>query len=455
MDIAEITIKLIAVIVLVALNGFFVAAEFAIVKMRSSRIDSMINAGVSRAHYAKKLMDHLDVSLSVTQLGITLASLGLGWLGEPTVSLLLMPVFDALGMGGTAITISFIISFSIITSMHIILGELVPKSIAIQQVERVTLAISLPLLFFQRIMYPSVWVLNHVALFTAKCLGIDISGSNEDAAHTEDEIMILMEQSHKQGYIDKQELEYVDNVFDFADRYVREIMIPRTDMKCLYMEDTIAENMETIVKERMTRYPMCREDKDHIIGFIHVKDLMMYMHKHRLPRFRQLIRKTLVVPETMKLSMLLQTMQKQRSQLAIVVDEYGGTAGMVTIEDLIEEIVGEIQDEFDQERPGIEKRGDRVCSIDAMLLIEEVSDTFEIEIEADNIDTIGGWVYSNVQPPPQIGMMAAWNGAVFFVEEMDNLRITRLLVKLDKDLKEEHDEIVDLTGIVPEAASDQ
>ena len=298
-------------------------------------------------------------------------------------------------------------------------------------------------------------MLNHVAAFTAKCLGIDISGSNEDAAHTEDEIMILMEQSHKQGYIDKQELEYVDNVFDFADRYVREIMIPRTDMKCLYMEDTVAENMETIVKERMTRYPMCREDKDHIIGFIHVKDLMMYMHKHRLPRFRQLIRKTLVVPETMKLSMLLQTMQKQRSQLAIVVDEYGGTAGMVTIEDLIEEIVGEIQDEFDQERPAIEKRGDRVYSIDAMLLIEEVSDTFEIEIEADNIDTIGGWVYSNVQPPPQIGMMAAWNGAVFFVEEMDNLRITRLLVKLDKDLKEEHDEIVDLTGIVPEAASDQ
>lgn len=457
MDIAEITIKLIAVIILVALNGFFVAAEFAIVKMRSSRIDSMINAGVSRAHYAKKLVDHLDVSLSVTQLGITLASLGLGWLGEPTVSLLLMPVFDALGIGGTAIatTISFIISFSIITSMHIILGELIPKNIAIQQVERVTLAVSLPLLFFQRIMYPSVWVLNHVAAFTAKCLGIDISGSNEDAAHTEDEIMILMEQSHKQGYIDKQELEYVDNVFDFADRYVREIMIPRTDMKCLYMEDTVAENMETIVKERMTRYPMCREDKDHIIGFIHVKDLMMYMHKHRLPRFRQLIRKTLVVPETMKLSMLLQTMQKQRSQLAIVVDEYGGTAGMVTIEDLIEEIVGEIQDEFDQERPAIEKRGDRVYSIDAMLLIEEVSDTFEIEIEADNIDTIGGWVYSNVQPPPQIGMMASWNGAVFFVEEMDNLRITRLLVKLDKDLKEEHDEIVDLTGIVPEAASDQ
>ena len=186
MDIVEITIKLIAVIILVALNGFFVAAEFAIVKMRSSRIDSMINAGVSRAHYAKKLVDHLDVSLSVTQLGITLASLGLGWLGEPTVSLLLMPVFDALGIGGTAIatTISFIISFSIITSMHIILGELIPKNIAIQQVERVTLAVSLPLLFFQRIMYPSVWVLNHVAAFTAKCLGIDISGSNEDAAHT-------------------------------------------------------------------------------------------------------------------------------------------------------------------------------------------------------------------------------------------------------------------------------
>ena len=195
------------------------------------------------------------------------------------------------------------------------------------------------------------------------------------------------------------------------------------------------------MEEHLTRYPVCGEDKDDIVGFLHIKDLMQSLYKRRRPILRKLLRRTLVVPETMKISMLLKMMQKQRSQLAIVVDEYGGTAGMVTIEDVIEEIVGEIQDEFDQERPSIEKRSDLIYSIDAMLLLEEVSDIFEMEIEADNIDTIGGWLYNNVQSPPMIGMKASCDCVDFFVEEIDNLRITRILLQLKKPLVEDHPEI--------------
>lgn len=442
MDISTMAIKCLVVLLLVALNGFFVAAEFSIVKMRSSRLDAMINAGIRNASYAKQLVDHVDVSLSVTQLGITLCSLGLGWLGEPTVSAMLMPLFSFIGLGGAlATTLSFVISFSIITAMQIIIGELIPKNVAIQQVERVMLGISLPLLFFQRIMYPSVWALNHVAAWTAARFGIDISGDSADEAHTEEEIRILMEESHKRGYIDKTELDFVDNVFDFADRNVREIMIPRTDMVCLYLEDSFDENIQVAMSENLTRYPVCREDKDDIVGFLHIKDLMRSLYKRRRPQLKKLLRRSMVVPETMKISMLLKMMQKEKSQLAIVVDEYGGTAGMVTVEDIIEEIVGEIQDEFDQERPPLEKRSEGLFSVDSMLLLEEINDIFEIDIDADNIDTIGGWVYNNVQSPPQVGMKASWDGVDFFIEEIDNLRITRVLVKLHKELAEEHDEL--------------
>ena len=442
MDITEIVFKLVLILLLVALNGFFVAAEFAIVKMRLSRLDAMISSGIRHAAYAKTLVEHVDVSLSVTQLGITLASLGLGWLGEPTVSKILMPAFEVIGIGGTlATTLSFVISFAIITAMQIIIGELIPKNVAIQKVERVMLAVSLPLLFFQRIMYPSVWVLNKVAVWVAGIFGIDISGNSAEVAHTEDEIRRLMEESHRQGYIDKTELDFVDNVFDFADRNVREIMIPRTDMICLYLEDSFEENIQVAMEERLTRYPVCGEDKDDIVGFLHIKDLMQSLYKRRRPLLRKLIRHSLVVPETMKISTLLKMMQRDRSQLAIVVDEYGGTAGMVTIEDVIEEIVGEIQDEFDQERPTVERRSELIYSIDAMLLLEEVSDIFEMEIEADNIDTIGGWLYNNIQSPPQIGMKGSCDSVDFFVEEMDNLRITRILVQLQKPLQEEHPEI--------------
>ncbi len=439
MDITEIVFKLVLILLLVALNGFFVAAEFAIVKMRLSRLDAMINSGIRHAAYAKTLVEHVDVSLSVTQLGITLASLGLGWLGEPTVSKILMPTFEVIGIGGTlATTLSFVISFAIITAMQIIIGELIPKNVAIQKVERVMLAVSLPLLFFQRIMYPSVWVLNKVAVWVAGIFGIDISGNSAEVAHTEDEIRRLMEESHRQGYIDKTELDFVDNVFDFADRNVREIMIPRTDMICLYLEDSFEENIQVAMEERLTRYPVCGEDKDDIVGFLHIKDLMQSLYKRRRPLLRKLIRHSLVVPETMKISTLLKMMQRDRSQLAIVVDEYGGTAGMLSMEDILEELVGDIMDEHDiNEVAEIKKLNDCVCEFDGKVLVEDAYECLCLpECEREE-STIGGYVFTLLGRAPKIGDKVEDEYCIYEVISAGRMRVKRVKVTVKKKKEEE------------------
>ena len=444
MDIVPILFQLLLVIFLIAMNGFFVAAEFACVKIRPSRLETLIQEGSRQAKYAKKLTDHLDASLSVTQLGITLASLGLGWVGEPAVATLILPITHAIGLDDViGHTISLALAFSIITGLHIVLGELTPKTMAIQNVEKIMLSVALPMLVFHRVMYPFVWLLNHVANWVAHRMGFHTASEGDDA-HTEEEIRLLMEESHRQGLIDDTEVDFVDNVFDFTDLNVREIMTPRTDMVCLYIEDTMDENLHIILEEQLTRYPICHEDKDHIVGFLHVKDLMRVMAEGRKPNLRRLARKALIVPESMDVSVLLKTMQKQRSQMAIVVDEYGGTAGMVTIEDIVEEIVGDIQDEFDEERPTAERRGKRIFSVDAKMLLEELEDILEIDIEDEDVDTVGGWLYDQIGQTPRVGQMAAAGGNLFYVEEVDGVRITRVLIHCAEDLEKEHDEIVDM-----------
>jgi CBS domain containing-hemolysin-like protein len=426
---------------LVLMNGFFVATEFAIVKVRSSRLETLIQEGNKKAQYAKTMTDNLDAYLSVTQLGITLASLGLGWIGEPAVARLLEPVFSLFGIAGDlAHTIAFFVGFSIITALHIIMGELAPKSLAIQKAEAVTLFAAMPMLTFNKLMYPAVWLLNHLANWVIEVLGFQPAGEAEEA-HTEDELMILMEESHRQGLIDKTELTFVDNVFDFSDRSVREIMIPRTDMVCVYVEDSFQENVNVTLGNPYTRYPICEEDKDNIIGFLHIKDLLRAMEKNERPDIKSLARKALAVPESMPISNLLKMLQKQKSQLAIVVDEYGGTAGMVTLEDILEELVGEIQDEFDQEVPLVINKGENLYSVDAKLLLEEINDMLEMSLDSESFDTIGGWLYSKIEIPPTVGKTVEFGGDEFIVEEVDNVRITRVLIRVNRKLVEEHDEL--------------
>lgn len=441
LDIFSMFLKIVLICFLIFMNGFFVAAEFAIVKIRTTRLELLIEQGNKRAKYAKMLTDHIDASLSVTQLGITLASLGLGWVGEPAVSKLVEPLLKLLHFDpGYTYSASLIIGFVLITAFHIVLGELVPKSMSIQKVEQVALGVALPMFIFHHLMYPAVWLLNHVANWVTLRLGFE-PAAEEEAAHTEDEIRILMEESHKHGYIDKTELTFVDNVFDFTDRNVREIMIPRTDMVCLYLEDSFDENIKTALKHHLTRYPLCREDKDNVVGFLHIKDLLHSLYLGEKPELLSLIRSVPFVPETMPISNLLHTMQQHRVQLAIVVDEYGGTAGMVTIEDIIEEIVGEIQDEFDEERPFIEKKDSCLYSIDGRMLLTELEDMLQIKIVAENVDTVGGWLATKVDTPPRVGQKMTCSGNDFFVEETENIRIKRILVKIGTELIHEPDEL--------------
>ena len=428
MDIIDIIWRVLLVLFLIFMNGFFVASEFACVKIRPSRLETLINEGNKQAQIAKRLTDHLDASLSVTQLGITLASLGLGWVGEPFVARLILPVTSFLGLAeGTGHTISLAVGFAIITSLHIILGELTPKSMAIQNVENIMLRVALPMLIFEKVMHPFVWLLNHMANAVMRFLGYDPQGAAADA-HTEEEIKILVEESHKQGLIDDTEVDFVDNVFDFTRRTVREIMVPRTDMICLYLGSSIEENIRIIFEEQLTRYPICVEDKDHIIGFLHVKDFMPVLYREKKINFKRLARKALVVPESMDVSRLLKTMQEEKSQLAIVVDEYGGTSGMVTIEDIVEEIVGDIQDEFDDERLSFEERGNDVFSVDAKLLLDELADLIDIDIDDEGVDTVGGWLNERLGGDARPGQMAAYCGHTFFVDEVDGPRIMRVLI---------------------------
>jgi CBS domain containing-hemolysin-like protein len=421
------TFQLLMVVFLVFLNGFFVATEFAVVKVRESRITQLIAEGNQRARSVERVLNNLDAYLSACQLGITLASLGLGWLGEPAIAHLLHPVFQYFGLGETAVqTISFIIAFSTITFLHIVLGELAPKSLAIQQSEAVSLRVARPIQLFYKGMYPFIVFLNWSA---AKFLGLfGLSMDPQQDAHTEEEIRILVSESHKSGLIDQTELMLVDNIFDFSETMAREIMVPRTDMVVLNLHAPFEENVKLVQHERFTRYPVVDGDKDHVVGSLHIKDLLSSVLEGRTDSLEQLMRPILIVPETISISRLLRMLQKQRNQMAIVIDEYGGTAGLVTVEDIMEEIVGDIQDEFDDERPEIEQKDDLI-SLDGRMLLEEVNDYLGISLEATEVDTLAGWIYMQIDHPPRVGDSVQDSGYEFIVGEVDHLRITRVLVK--------------------------
>ncbi|MBE1443586.1 hemolysin family protein [Paenibacillus sp. OAS669] len=421
--------NLVLILVLILLNGFFVAVEFAMVKVRNSRIETLAKDGNTSAKFAQKITSNLNAYLSACQLGITLASLALGWVGEPTVSRIIEPVLKDFGFNDTLIhTISFIISFSVITTLHITLGEQFPKTYAIRKPEQITMMSAGPMILFYKIMFPFNWLLNTISNWMLRKAGIEVT-SEHDSAHTEEEIRVLMKESHKNGLIDNTELTLVDNIFEFTETNAREIMIPRTDMGCLYVQMSFEENMKIALDEMRTRYPVCDPDKDNIIGFVHIKDLLKA--NANSADIRKVIRPITKVPESMPISNLLKLMQKKRAQIALLIDEYGGTSGMVTLEDIIEEIVGEIQDEFDtDERPVLEQKDERTFSIDGRMLIDEVNDRFGTEIDTEDYDTIGGWVYSHIEIPPKKGQKIAYNDQYeFIVEETDELRVSRIIVR--------------------------
>jgi CBS domain containing-hemolysin-like protein len=423
---ASIVWNLLLVLFLVLLNGFFVASEFALVRVRQTRLTQLHNEGNKMARYALKVNSRLDVYLSATQLGITLASLGLGWVGEPAIAdLIVIPVLHQFGITDETVihTISYIAAFGLITFLHIVLGELAPKSLAIQRSVGVSLWLAWPLLTFYRIFLPFIWVLNGAANRLLKWVGVAPAGALE-AAHTEEEIRILMNESAKSGIIDKDEMTLFDNVFEFADRVAREVMLPRTDMDCLFTNQTFAENMKHVYTTKHTRYPVAVEDKDQIIGFVHITDVLTSDpdEEQDLSNF---LRPILSVPESMEISKVLKLMQRKKSQLAIVIDEYGGTAGMLTAETILEELVGELQDEFDDELPSLVVKGD-ISSVEGRMLIEDVNDLFGLEIKDEEVDTIGGWLFNYLEGNIAKGQKVTFKSYVFEIAQIERLRVQRV-----------------------------
>jgi CBS domain containing-hemolysin-like protein len=425
--IGEILLNLLLVVFLVLLNGFFVAAEFSLVKVRQTRLAQLVSEGNRSARYAQKVTQQLDAYLSACQLGITFASLGLGWVGEPAIAhLIVEPVLTALEMPHYLVSpISFAIAFGIITFLHIVFGELAPKSLAIQKAETTSLWTAAPLMFFYKISYPLIWMLNGTANFFIRRLGIEPAAEDE-SAHTEEEIRLLVNQSHKSGHIDQTELVLVDNVFEFSERLAREIMIPRIDMVCLYDDNTFEENLEIMRQSRHSRYPVAHEDKDRLIGFVHTTDFYLSALTKGKADLKDFLRPLLTVPESMEISHVLRLMQKRRSQMAIVIDEYGGTAGLITMEDILEEIVGDIQDEFDENvRPDIESTNNEL-SVSGKTLLTELSDYIPIEITSDEVDTIAGWLYSQLNEDVAEGKSVKYQNYLFTITELENHRITRV-----------------------------
>ncbi|ASN04818.1 hemolysin family protein [Virgibacillus necropolis] len=421
-------INLLLVVILIALTAFFVATEFAIVKVRSTRLDHLIAEGNKSAVHAKKLVDNLDAYLSACQLGITVTALGLGWLGEPTVKHLLDPIFIDLGLdSGISDVLSFVIAFGVITFLHVVIGELAPKTIAIQKAEMITLLLSRPLIFFYKVMYPFIWLLNGSARIFIRLFGFRPVNEHE-AAHSEEELRLILSQSYKSGEINQEEMTYVTNIFEFDDRVAKEIMIPRTEMICFFIEDSFNENLDVIKEGQFTRYPVADEDKDHIVGLVNIKEIFRgHIHKEK-ESLDEYIRPILHVTEATPIKQVLIQMQEERIHMAIVIDEYGGTAGLITVEDILEEIVGDIRDEFDvNEKPMIEKIDDTTTLVDGKFLLDDVNELFGIHLADDEVDTIGGWIITH-NLDAERGTIINFEDHQFIIEEIDGYQIKKIKI---------------------------
>jgi CBS domain containing-hemolysin-like protein len=387
---------LVIIAILIALTAFFVASEFAIVKIRSSRIDQLIEEGNSSAISAKKVISNLDEYLSACQLGITITALGLGWLGESTIEGMLRPLLLAINVPESVTHILAIgTAFAAITFLHVVVGELAPKTLAIQKAEMITLVMSRPLIIFYKMMYPIIWILNGSARITASIFGLKPVSENE-IAHTEEELRIILSESYKSGEINQSEFKYVNKIFEFDNRIAKEIMVPRTEIVSLSKDDTLETFLQVLREEKFTRYPIIDGDKDHIIGLVNIKEMVTDLignEKLSSQTLENYTRPIIRVIETIPIHDLLVKMQKDRMHMAILMDEYGGTSGLVTVEDILEEIVGEIRDEFDMDEiPMIRKIKDNHYIIDSKVLVSEVNDLLGVTIDDEDVDTIGGWI---------------------------------------------------------------
>ncbi|MDF2669951.1 MAG: rane protein [Paenibacillus sp.] len=432
-----IALNLFLVVLLILATAFFVATEFAIIKIRPSRVDQMVIEGKRNALAVRKVTSNLDGYLSACQLGITVTALGLGWLGEPTFEKMLHPLFERLSFPEELVGIvSFLIAFLVITFLHVVLGELAPKTLAIQKAEAISILFAPVIIIFYKIMYPLIWVLNGSANRFIRLFGMKSAKEHEDA-HTEEELRIIISESFESGHINQTELGYVNRIFAFDELIAREIMVPRIDMICLSSTNTYAENLAIIKEEQYTRFPIIQDSKDNIIGMINTKEFFLRTHDNPDFDVATLVHPILSVPESIQVNKLLKLMQLKEVHIAILVDEYGGTSGMITIEDILEEIVGEIRDEFDQEeRLEIEVISENHIIVDGVATLTYIDELLHTDLADEQHDTIGGWLYSK-NPELTKGMVVDHKDLTFKVLEQEKLRIRKVEIWRNEGTVEE------------------
>ena len=415
---------------LVLANGFFVAAEFAIVKVRVSQIEVQAKTGSKVATIAKSITEHLDGYLAATQLGITLSSLALGWVGEAVMTQIVQGALGFFGVeltGTIATNAGHVLAFTIITVLHIVFGELAPKSIAIQKPVATTMKIAVPLQFFYFIFRPFIWILNGFANFLLKILGFEVTKG--ESAHSSEELQYLLDKGKESGALDISEHELIKNVFDFNERIVKNIMVPRTKIVAVEVTADASELIETMTEEGYSRLPIYEDNIDQIVGIVHTKDILPLLAKGKEVVMKNIMRKPYFIPETKKINDLMAEFQQKRLQLAIVLDEFGGTAGMVTLEDIVEELVGEIQDEYDEETPVVERISETEYMVDAGASIHDVNEFLPIELpESQDYDTMSGLVIEIFDKIPEVGERKEEYGYVFTIirKAQQNIEFVKL-----------------------------
>lgn len=395
----SITTGLILFFIILFVASFFVMSEYVLVRIRPSRLDFLVENGNKQARLLKDMTVKLDSYLSATQLGVTITSLALGWLGDPTFKRLFDSLFFRIAIpDGVATVASFVVSFMVLTSIQVIVGELVPKNIAISRTEQLGLRIARPLHIWYRLMYPLVFVLNRAANAISKGIGMETISESEDFV-SEEELRLIMSESLRSGEINRDEYQFVENVFNFDERMAREIMVPRTEMATVWLDDTLEEIAEKVQTERYTRYPVIENDKDTILGVINTKEIFAAyveaVQNGTTAHFdiKEYLRPVIVVMETIPIKDLLVKMQQEHNQIAVLIDEYGGTSGLISMEDIVEEIVGDISDDFEGEgQPEVIRLDNHHYRVSARMLIDEVNDLFGLDIDEENVDTIGGWM---------------------------------------------------------------
>ena len=435
-DVALSVGRLLLALFLVVLNGFFVAAEFAFVRIRSTTVEQLADAGRPGSATLTDVMDNLDDYLATTQLGITIASLGLGWAGEPAVASLLEPLLEPVLPAGLIHLVSFAVGFSVITFLHVVFGELAPKTLAIQRAQRISLLVAPPMKLSYLLFRPGIVIFNGTANFFTKLVGVPPASETEETLQ-EDELRMVLARAGKQGHVDMAEVDMIERVFELDDVSVREVMVPRPDVVSLPADASLAELRSVILEAEHTRYPVVEaDDADQVVGYVDVKDVLRAVGEgEESTTAGDLAREILVVPESTRVNDLLVQFRDEQRQMAAVIDEWGALEGIATVEDVVEVVVGDLKDDFDvaDREPSVDSRGPGTYQVDGGLPISALNDRLGTDFESDEFDTVGGLMLARLGRAPEVGDRIEIDGHSLTVDGVEGARISTVMLREGDD----------------------